>query len=210
MKNKASTYGFSLLELLVVIIILGIAAKVAIPFFSSGDDEKLEVAVSEIVQALRFAQSEALRRGTCIEVNIEPDGTLSQVGGLPPPLASNRNKVQVIMWADCASYSSPTPMTHPIDKKNYLLFIGNAPNTSGISTKTVTVEPFSNQYPYRIYFYSDGSPKSTTPTAFLFSIPIGWGYIPLTKGQISLGVADKTRTINICPSGKINIDKACT
>ena len=55
--------GFSLLELLLVLMMLGIVAVVAIPDFSSSDNHRLEFAAGGIAGAMRFARSEALRSG---------------------------------------------------------------------------------------------------------------------------------------------------
>lgn len=56
--------GFSLVEVLLVVSILGLVAMVAIPSLSSSDHTKLELAVEEFAQAMRFARSQAMRHGT--------------------------------------------------------------------------------------------------------------------------------------------------
>ena len=55
--------GFSLLELLLVLMVLGIVAVAAIPDLSSSDQHRLELAAGEIAGAMRFARSEAIRSG---------------------------------------------------------------------------------------------------------------------------------------------------
>lgn len=59
--NKIATSGFTLAEMLIVIVILGIVAKVALPMLSSNDPQKLSVAAEETANTLRFALSEAKR-----------------------------------------------------------------------------------------------------------------------------------------------------
>jgi len=55
--------GFSLLELSIVVLILGIMAIVVIPDSAPSNQQKLDLAANQIAQALRFAHSEALRTG---------------------------------------------------------------------------------------------------------------------------------------------------
>jgi type II secretion system protein H len=62
MKRIAAS-GFTLVEMLVVVTILGIVAKVALPMLSSNDPQKLSVAAEETANTLRFALSEAKRTG---------------------------------------------------------------------------------------------------------------------------------------------------
>ena len=65
--------GYSLLELLAVVMILGIAASVAIPDISATDSDKLDLAAEEIAQAVRLARSESLRTGQIHGVQISQD-----------------------------------------------------------------------------------------------------------------------------------------
>jgi len=62
-KLKPKQAGFSLLELSIVVLILGIMAIVVIPDSSPTSQQKLDLAANQIAQALRFAHSEALRTG---------------------------------------------------------------------------------------------------------------------------------------------------
>lgn len=55
--------GFTVTELLVVVIILGILAAVVTPGVRSGDPEKLELAAAYVAEAIRLARSEAMRTG---------------------------------------------------------------------------------------------------------------------------------------------------
>ena len=59
----ALSKGFSLLELLLVLMVMGIVAVAAIPDLSSGDHHRLELAAEEIAGAIRFARGEAIRIG---------------------------------------------------------------------------------------------------------------------------------------------------
>ena len=55
--------GFSLLEISIVVLILGVMAIVVIPDSAPGNQQKLDLAANQIAQALRFSHGEALRTG---------------------------------------------------------------------------------------------------------------------------------------------------
>ena len=59
--NRIATSGFTLVEMLIAMVILGIVATVALPLLSSNDPQKLSVAAEETANTLRFALSEAKR-----------------------------------------------------------------------------------------------------------------------------------------------------
>ena len=67
--NKIANSGFTLVELLVVVVILGVVATVTLPMLSSNDPQKLSVAVEETTNTLRFALSEAKRTGGYVLVD---------------------------------------------------------------------------------------------------------------------------------------------
>lgn len=61
--NPGNRHGYSLLELTLVVLILGIMAAAVVPSFFSGQSDKLELVAEEIAQALRFARNESRRTG---------------------------------------------------------------------------------------------------------------------------------------------------
>src|SRR5712691_6938794 len=86
MKSAQSSRGFTLLETLVAVVLIGIVALAAVPLLSSQNPTKLNVAAAEVGNALRFAISEAGRINGCAWV----------VGSVPGHL-------QVFSSAGCAS-----------------------------------------------------------------------------------------------------------
>lgn len=68
MKRIAAS-GFTLVEMLVSITILGIIAAAVIPLLSSNDPQKFSVAAEETANILRFALSEANRTGGYVLVD---------------------------------------------------------------------------------------------------------------------------------------------
>jgi len=66
-------YGFTFIELIIVILILGIIAGIAIPSFRDFQNTSyLEEATQEIVTALRYARALAIKRDTSILVDFDP------------------------------------------------------------------------------------------------------------------------------------------
>ena len=65
------TQGFTLAELLVVIVLMAALAATAIPQLSSQEPQRLDTATAEVRAALRFARQEALQRGTPVLVDME-------------------------------------------------------------------------------------------------------------------------------------------
>src|SRR5712691_7468617 len=63
MKPGQPSRGFTLVETLVVVLLVGILALAAVPLLSSQNPAKLDVAAAEVGNALRFAISEAERIG---------------------------------------------------------------------------------------------------------------------------------------------------
>jgi prepilin-type N-terminal cleavage/methylation domain-containing protein len=59
-----NSYGFTMVEVIIVLLILGIVSAVAVPALNSSLDEmKLDGAAREVVSAIYYAQSIAIKEG---------------------------------------------------------------------------------------------------------------------------------------------------
>ena len=76
MKSGRSSRGFTLLETLVVVVLIGIVALATVPLLSSQNPTKLDVAAAEVGNALRFSISEAERISGCTWVEGSVPGHL--------------------------------------------------------------------------------------------------------------------------------------
>lgn len=111
---KASS-GFTLVEMLIVTVILGIAAVAAIPMLSSNDPQKLNVAAEETTNLLRFALSEARRSGGYVLV----DGQ-SSAG-------------QLSLYNSDSSGNLSSTITDPLTKRAATLDVTGNPFSLGVS-----------------------------------------------------------------------------
>lgn len=121
-----SVDGFSLVEKLLVVAVLGIVATIAIPRLSSYDAGKIDLAASEIVEALRFARAESMRSGDVFGVTVDEDAD------------------RVIVFK---AKMDPLPIApdyivyHPVRKQLWDVSFGASPTTSGVDVDS-TGGPF--------------------------------------------------------------------
>ena len=110
--------GFSLLELSIVVLILGIMAIVVIPDSAPSNQQKLDLAANQIAQALRFAHREAVRTGEHYGV------TISQV----------TQTITVKKW-DMTTDPVSTELIpyHPVDKQSFVFDADTMSLAPGVS-----------------------------------------------------------------------------
>ena len=107
--HSTRTSGFTMLELLVVIVIIGVLAALSPPIFSSGVTSAQHRAVARaIAQELRFARSEAIagRKDVAVEFNLA-DRTYQLPGG------KRRGK-----WPEGVSLELTTTVAETVDEKH--------------------------------------------------------------------------------------------
>ncbi len=101
---KTYSRGYTLVEALLTVSLVGIVALVVIPDISPTRDTRLEVAAQELADAISFARSEAIRTGTAHGVDV----------------IINQNRVRLF-----SADTSTTPPTasfdvrHPLSKSLY-------------------------------------------------------------------------------------------
>ena len=110
-------HGFSLLELLIVVTILGVAATVAIPDISTTHSTTLDLAADKIARAIRHARSKSQRTGEIHGVEI----------------SQNTQRV-VVYKADLTTtpVSMDTIVYHPLSRQPYDFDVDDSTMTTGV------------------------------------------------------------------------------
>jgi prepilin-type N-terminal cleavage/methylation domain-containing protein len=160
--NAGSISGFTLVEILVVVIILGIASAIIIPQIGSRDDLIVSAAARVAMADLIYAQNRAI--ATQKPHFIKFDGQTYTIYDVPP-------------------VGAVTPIEHPINKKSYVTTFGAA--NSGLERVTIDSKDFDGQS--IIGFDELGSPFAFDGT----STPplVNEGTIVVKCGQTQLTIA---------------------
>ena len=88
--SGGSNHGFTLIEIIATLVVLGILASVAAVIFSSMDDEKLATEVEILKSHLRYAQSRAMTDNVSWGIAFSGNSyTLQRVGSESTPSLPN-------------------------------------------------------------------------------------------------------------------------
>jgi len=185
--RRASAAGFSLVDVLLTVAILAVFAAVALPTARPLDSVRVDVAAQETANALRWARSEAMRRGSLL------DSAGTRMVGVD--LSTSTNHVRV---SDYSGYARGALMTNPVDKKAYDLDLANGTATAGVVVSTLT---FTNQ-----------AAASVGPTVVFDANGNPWQYnvggVPsatsaLASAIVVLAYGNQTRTVTLESTGRV-------
>ena len=181
--RELRSHGVTLIELVVVIAILGVVALVAIPSLFSGDAKRLDVATAEVVAALRYARSEAMRSGEVHGININPSNQRVVV------YRSNLSTVPVSM---------AEVLRHPVDHKPYDFDLDTAVMAKGVS--------ISNDQ--AVFLYPDGRRNDVLFDANGLPIWINSATsatYPLFDAMVQLDYGSLRRSVRVAPvTGRVS------
>lgn len=172
---NASKRGHTLLELLVVLVVLGIAFAIALPGPEGPTGTQLQAAASEVAQAIRFARSEALRSGRIVGVRFDTTAARAVV-------ASYTNE------------ATRVTLLHPVEKKPYDLVLSETLAARSLTVSSATFMPGSKT---ALVFDATGSARVWDAA--------GSATVAMTDGTVVLSLGGRQMAVVIDPNGRVSV-----
>ncbi len=172
--------GYSLLELTLVVLILGIMALAVIPSFFSSDSSQLDLAAEIQAEAMRYARSEAMRRG-------EPMGFRQQNG---------QKRMRVYnLDTGTVPWTVVYDVYHPVSKKLWDIRLDEHPFAAADTVSTNKVFQGVCNKVSNIYFDRNGIARCADPET-----------VPVERYEVTLTLGTDSRTVSLDGfSGKVTI-----
>jgi len=140
--------GYTLIELTVVVVLIGLVAAIAMPSRSSGDVMQLDLVAAEVANTMRFARAEAMRLGVARGFRQETTAKRLRV------FSMDTNTTPATLVYD---------VYHPIDKHLYDREFERQPFAlSDDMVRNATFRGTCNQ-PGNIFFDANGTPWCADP-----------------------------------------------
>jgi prepilin-type N-terminal cleavage/methylation domain-containing protein len=170
--------AFTLIEILLVVIILGIASAILVPQIGERCDLQAASAARVIMSDLLYAQNHAIATQTYQYVTF------------------NVSAQQYTLYSG-TSTAPTTILTHPVTRKNYVMSFGGS-GESSLQNVTLVSANFGNNQP-TIAFDAQGVPYSYNATTSTNTAISGVGTVQISSGSYSLtiNVAQDTGDISI-------------
>lgn len=162
--------GYTLTELLVVVVLIGLAASVALPSLRPGEIAAVDSAAGELASALRFARTEAMR--------------LSDERGFERPAET---RIRLFSLDNSSSPATPIfDIRHPVDKQLYDRDLGRSPvRFEGTITADPQFRSTCNQ-PDLLRFDARGMPWCIDPAN-----------VPLLRYDFTLSQGASSRVVTL-------------
>ena len=182
--NTRRCAAYTLVELMIVVAVLAIAAVVAIPTAQPVAEFRADAAAGEVANALRYARDNAQHSGAQRLFDCNAAANTIAVFALE----TDKTTTRVVR----------DPVEHPFNRAPYLLNLNAAPagNTMALVRCTFTFE--DNSTAAAVAFDEAGNPRRGVGTA-----PARERV--LRAGQIVLGAGNVERTIAIDATGRITV-----
>lgn len=163
--------GHTLVEMIIAVAIIGLAAALAMPSSTPARQQKLNFAASSVADAFRFAREEARRTGT--------------VHGVTTDIANDLVSVFRLDEGPNPNDKIYDDVRHPLSKQLYAIQIGASPYSGVTLSASGGVMVGTCNDPGNIAFDSTGVARCVEPTTTRIANPS----IDLSAGQLTLTVA---------------------
>jgi len=160
-ENKRSCKGFTLVEIIIVVVILGIAAAIAVPMLSSAADMQVRSAANRIAADLDYAKNLAITHQQSYSVVFDPSGESYEIH--VDPAGTN------------------TVIDHPVNPGSFVVNFSADSRLSRVNIVSAIFDPDSSD---TITFDYLGSPYSGAGT----TAPLNSGQITLQADDFTLTV----------------------
>ena len=170
--------GFTLVEMLVAMALLALIAAIAMPTASPLIAVGNDLATSEVIRAIRFAQREAIRTSAWYTVQID----------------ATAQTLRVYRLTTSGTVTEDTNFTvlNPLDKSKYDLAFGGGSGPTRAAIKAVDFDYASNKNLNTLSFGPDGTP------AFLNSFKSGdTKALQAATVTIAYGVQQRILTVDV-------------
>lgn len=168
--------GFTLAEMLVVAAVLALGAAVAMPTANPLAVISNDLATSEIIRAIRFAQREAIRTSAWYTVQIDT--------------AAQTLRVYRLTTSGTVTEDTSVTVIHPIDKRKYDLAFGSSGSAMRATIALVDFDYAGAANQATLSFGPDGTPGLLTGRD-----PAGTH--ALTAAQVTVQVGSQQRTLAV-------------
>ena len=156
--------GFTLVEILVVVVILGITAAVVVPQIGSRDDLRTTSMARVLMSDLLYAQNRAVTLQRVQYVRFDPEAEVYEV---------------------MESFAPPVVIQHPVDKKVFRVLLGAGRSDD---LRTVTLDTVNlNGHPV-IAFDELGTPHSYDPSTGARTPLAAPGEVTLASGEYRMTI----------------------
>jgi len=164
-RTSRSNGGFTLVEILVVVVILGLASAMIIPQIGSRDDLKVAAAARMVIADISYAQNRAIATQSMQYVTFD-------VAATPQTYALYK------------STTAGDYVTDPVNKGSFIRTLGTG-GTPGLTDIVIDAGAVSIDGQTKLAFDSLGQPYSVTGNAATVMVA---GTIRLTAGSQSLTI----------------------
>lgn len=160
--------GFTIVEVVMVVLIVALAASIALPAGNNDTAVRLESAAAEVAAAVRFARDEAIRTGVA--------------HGVEQQTASNQLRLYRLDGGGTPLFD----VHHPVTRQPWHILLDTAPAFPGVGIAGSMTWRGTCDTDGEILFRADGTPSCRDPSTSL-----------LRQGALTLTYQNRSRTVTV-------------